>query len=85
MMGRQGGDERQLFYLFNLEDRIPTDHLLRRINPIRRLRTAVPSRARACTREKSLKNFGLVPLRCPHVQRCRALRVIGGMVTLTRL
>jgi transposase len=34
MMGRQGGDQRQLFYLFNLEDRIPTDHLLRRINPI---------------------------------------------------
>lgn len=34
MMGRRGGDQRQLFYLFNLEDRIPTDHLLRRINPI---------------------------------------------------
>jgi transposase len=34
MMGRQGGDQRQLFYLFNLEDRIPTDHSLRRINPI---------------------------------------------------
>ena len=24
----------QLFYLFNVEDRIPRDHLLRRINPI---------------------------------------------------
>jgi len=34
MMGRQGGDPRQLFYLFNLEDRIPTDHLSRRINLI---------------------------------------------------
>jgi transposase len=34
MMGRQAGDQRQLFYLFNLEDRIPTGHLLRRINPI---------------------------------------------------
>src|SRR5499425_1974418 len=34
MMGRQGDDQRQLFYLFNLEDRIPADHLLRRINPI---------------------------------------------------
>jgi hypothetical protein len=33
MMGRQTGDQRQLFYLFNLEDRIPRDHLLRRINP----------------------------------------------------
>jgi transposase len=33
MMGRQAGDQRQLFYLFNLEDRIPPDHLLRRINP----------------------------------------------------
>jgi hypothetical protein len=27
MMGRHEGDQRQLFYLFNLEDRIPTDHL----------------------------------------------------------
>jgi hypothetical protein len=34
MMGRHTGDQRQLFYLFNLEDRIPTGHLLRRINPI---------------------------------------------------
>jgi hypothetical protein len=34
MMGRQAGDQRQLFYLFNLEDRIPTGHLLRRIDPI---------------------------------------------------
>jgi len=34
MMGRQAGDQSQLFYLFNLEERIPTSHLLRRINPI---------------------------------------------------
>ena len=34
MMGRQTGDQSQLFYLFNLEDRIPAGHLLRRINPI---------------------------------------------------
>jgi transposase len=34
MMGRQRGDQSQLFYLFNLEERIPTSHLLRRINPI---------------------------------------------------
>jgi transposase len=34
MMGQQESDQHQLFYLFNLEDRIPTDHLLRRINPI---------------------------------------------------
>jgi hypothetical protein len=33
MMGRQGGDQSQLFYLFNLERRIPGCHLLRRINP----------------------------------------------------
>ena len=25
MMGRQGGDQSQLFYLFNLERRIPAD------------------------------------------------------------
>ena len=34
MMDRQGGDQSQLFYLFNLERRIPADHLLRRVNPI---------------------------------------------------
>jgi hypothetical protein len=34
MMGRQTGDQSQLFYLFNLEERLPAGHLLRRINPI---------------------------------------------------
>ena len=34
MMGRQTGNQSQLFYLFNLEERIPAGHLLRRINPI---------------------------------------------------
>ena len=34
MMGRQAGDQSQVFYLFNLEERIPARHLLRRINPI---------------------------------------------------
>jgi transposase len=34
MMGRQTGDQSQLFYLFNLEQRIPAGHLLRRINPV---------------------------------------------------
>jgi hypothetical protein len=34
MMGRQTGDQSQLFYLFNLEERIPERHLLRRINPV---------------------------------------------------
>jgi transposase len=33
MMGRQTVDQSQLFYLFNLESRIPARHLLRRINP----------------------------------------------------
>ena len=33
MMGRQTGDQSQLFCLFNLERRIPAGHLLRRINP----------------------------------------------------
>jgi transposase len=33
MMGRQTVDQSQLFYLFNLEKRIPEHHLLRRINP----------------------------------------------------
>src|SRR5262249_33277110 len=34
MMGRQTGDQGQLFYLVNLERRIPAGHLLRRINPV---------------------------------------------------
>jgi len=34
MMGRQTGDQSQLFYLFNLERRIPAGNLLRRINPV---------------------------------------------------
>ncbi|MEA2982378.1 MAG: hypothetical protein QOF09_4201 [Alphaproteobacteria bacterium] len=34
MMGRQTGDQSQLFYLFNLEERIQAGHLLRRINPV---------------------------------------------------
>src|ERR1035437_3281068 len=34
MMGRQRGDQSQLFYLFNLEGRVPANHLLRRINPV---------------------------------------------------
>jgi hypothetical protein len=32
MMGRQDWDQRQLFYEFSLDEMIPTDHLLRRIN-----------------------------------------------------
>ena len=31
MMGWQTGDQRQLFYLFNLERRIPASHLLRHL------------------------------------------------------
>src|SRR5215216_237869 len=34
MMGRQTSDQSRLFYAFNLEERIPTGHLLRRVNPI---------------------------------------------------
>src|SRR6202048_5320641 len=34
MMGRQAVAQSQLFYLFNLEEHIPADHLLRRLNPI---------------------------------------------------
>jgi transposase len=32
MMGRQGGQEEQLFYSFSLEDHLPSDHLLRAID-----------------------------------------------------
>src|SRR6266516_1704887 len=34
MMGQQTSDQSQLFYLFNLEQRIPEGHLLRRMNPV---------------------------------------------------
>jgi len=43
MMGRQTGDQSQLFYLFNLERRIPAGHLLRRINPVV---TRIPAKLR---------------------------------------
>jgi hypothetical protein len=32
MMGRQDRDQGQLFYEFSLDEMIPTDHLLRRVN-----------------------------------------------------
>ena len=32
MMGRQSGDQAILFYEFRLDDRVPKNHLLRRIN-----------------------------------------------------
>src|SRR5258705_4999807 len=32
MMGRQDRDQRQLFYEFSLDEMIPADHLVRRIN-----------------------------------------------------
>ena len=32
MMGRQGGEQQQLFYLFSLDDHVPSDHLLRAID-----------------------------------------------------
>ena len=32
MMGRGGGDQASLFYEFELDDRVPKNHLLRRIN-----------------------------------------------------
>src|SRR6476620_3146438 len=34
MMGRRTVDYSQLFYLFNLEEHMPADHLLRRLNPV---------------------------------------------------
>src|SRR5215469_280541 len=34
MMGQQTGDQGQLFYSFNLDERISDRHLLRRINPV---------------------------------------------------
>lgn len=32
MMGRHTADQRALFYEFNLDERVPADHLLRRID-----------------------------------------------------
>lgn len=32
MMGRQSGDQARLFYEFRLDERVPKNHLLRRIN-----------------------------------------------------
>ena len=32
MLGRQNGEQASLFYEFRLDDRVPKNHLLRRIN-----------------------------------------------------
>jgi hypothetical protein len=32
MMGRQAGQQEQLFYSFSLDDHVPSDHLLRTID-----------------------------------------------------
>ena len=34
MMGQAVGQQDRLFYEFNLEDRVPTNHLLRRIDAV---------------------------------------------------
>ena len=34
MMGRQGGVQEQLFYSFRLDERVPTGHLLRKIDAV---------------------------------------------------
>jgi hypothetical protein len=49
MMGRQGDDQSKLFYEFCLEDRVPSDHLLRKIDRLLDLamRQSGPS-ARPC-------------------------------------
>jgi transposase len=48
MMGRQTVDQSQLFYLFNLEARIPAHHLLRRINPtVTRILAGLPEKLEA--------------------------------------
>ena len=59
MMCRQKGDQSQLFYLFNLEERIPAGHLLRKINP-------TVTRVLADLREK------LAPFYSPTFDRSRA-------------
>ena len=33
MMGRHSADQQSLFYAFNLDEIVPTNHLLRRIDP----------------------------------------------------
>ena len=48
MMGRQTVDQARLFYEFHLDDRIPRNHLLRRINPITVPRTSRKRSVRQC-------------------------------------
>jgi hypothetical protein len=69
MMGRQTVDQSQLFYLFNLEKRIPERHLLRRINPI-------VGRILAEFREKLVPFYSEIGRRTddPHAHRWLLLR-----------
>lgn len=78
MMGRQTGDQSQLFYLFNLERRIPTGHLLRRINPIvtqilgelREKLASFYSDIGRCRLYQHYRSKCEVP-QCPLLRRCR--------------
>jgi hypothetical protein len=44
MMGRQTTDQARLFYEFHLEERVPSDHLLRRIDVFTAVALAVQER-----------------------------------------
>src|SRR4029450_14067360 len=84
MMGRQAVDQSQLFYLFNLEEHIPMDHLLRRINPIV---TRVLADLRALT-QKFRPAHGVVPSseagRRPYALRCSGtLPPLSASFTMT--
>ena len=46
MMGEKAGSQDQLFYRFNLDEHVPTDHLLRKIKVIRSVHEAAREEAR---------------------------------------
>jgi hypothetical protein len=58
MMGRQNGDQASLFYKFRLDERIPKDHLLRRIDVFM---TPVLDDMRTGSRRRASTNAGGTP------------------------
>ena len=58
MLGEQVGLQDCLFYEFNLEDRVPNDHLLRRLDAVMAARpiispTGTVKRSRGCSGKRS--------------------------------
>jgi hypothetical protein len=63
-MGQQTGDQASLFYEFRLDDRIPRDHLFRRINVPALTFLITPTRARGARRLMTVSANWMAAIYC---------------------